>query len=144
MSPLESRAWLQLWAMGPPYTVYFALQLARPDWFDRLNLLERLACFGATSLTHLAITAVGWLVLKRKERGEHLLADERDRAIEGRATVSSYYVLMAGIILVGVAMPLYDHGWKIVNTSLLAIVLAEMLRHMLIALAYRRATRFAR
>jgi hypothetical protein len=144
MSPLESRAWLQLWAMGLPYTVYFTLQLARPEWFDRLNLIERLACFGAAALTHLAITAVGRLVLKLRESGEHLLADERDRAIENRATLASYYALMAGIILAGVVMPFYDHGWNIVNTSLLAIVLAEMLRHMLIALAYRRATRFAR
>ena len=143
MSPLESRAWLQLWAMGLPYAVYFTLQVARPEWFDRLSLVERLACFGATALTHLAITAVGWLVLKRREREEHLLSDERDRAIETRATLSAYYLLIAGVILVGVIMPFYDHGWKIVNTALLAIVLAEMLRHMLIALAYRRAARFA-
>jgi hypothetical protein len=143
MSPLESRAWLQLWAMGPPYAIYFGLQIARPDLFENLGLIPRLACFGATALTHAAITVIGWLVLKWRERGEHLLADERDRAIEGRATTAAYYVLLAGVILVGVIMPFTDHGWKIVNTSLLAIVLAEMLRQLMIALAYRRAVRFA-
>jgi hypothetical protein len=143
MSPLESRAWLQLWAMGLPYSVYFGLQIARPDLFEPLSLIGRLSCFGATALTHAAITLVGVVVLKLRERGEHLLADERDRAIESRATLSAYYLLMAGIILVGVVMPFYDHGWKIVNTALLFIVLAEMLRQMLIALAYRRSTRLA-
>ena len=48
-----------------------------------------------------------------------------------------------GMIVVGVMMPFGAGGWKIVNTALLAIVLAEVLRHALIALAYRKATRFA-
>jgi hypothetical protein len=143
MSPLESRAWLQLWAMGPPYLVYFGLQLARPEWFERLNLIQRLACFGATALTHAAITLIGLLMLKMRERGEHLLADERDRAIEGRATLSAYLVLMAGVVLVGVILPFYQPGWTVVNTALFFIVAAEMLRHLLIALAYGRAKRFA-
>jgi hypothetical protein len=144
MSPLESRAWLQIWAMGLPYAVYFTLQLTWPDGFDRLPLIPRLACFGAAALTHLAITAVGWIILKRRERGDVPLVDERDRAIENRATLTSYYALMAGIIVVGVVMPFRNQGWKIVNTSVFAIVLAEMLRHTLVALAYRRATRLAR
>jgi hypothetical protein len=143
MSPLESRAWLQIWAMGPPYAVYFALQLLRPDLFEHLSLFERLACFAAASLTHAAITLIGMAWLKWKERGEHLFADERDRAIEGRAAMPAYYVLMAGVIAVGVVMPFYDTGWKLVNTALLFIVVAEMLRHALIALAYRKAMRLA-
>lgn len=144
MSALERRAWLQLWAMGLPYLVYFALQIVRPQWFESLSLLERLACFGVAAVTHAAITLAGLAVLKARERGEHLLADERDRAIEGRATLSAYYVLMAGVILAGVIMPFYDTGWKIVNAALFFIVVAEMLRHVLIALAYRSTTRFAR
>jgi hypothetical protein len=143
MSALETRAWLQLWAMGPPYAVYFALQLILPGWFDSLNLFQRLACFGATALTHAAITIVGMLALKRKEHGERPLIDERDRAIEARATLVGYYTLMGGMIVVGVVMPFYSSGWKIVNPALLTIVAAEMLRHALIALAYRRPTRFA-
>lgn len=143
MSALETRAWLQLWAMGPPYAVYFALQLVFPGWFDSLGVLQRLACFAATALTHAAITLTGMAVLKRKEHGEGPLVDERDRAIEGRATLVAYYTLMAGMIVAGVMMPFRDSSWKIVNTALLAIVVAEMLRHLLIALAYRKATRFA-
>src|SRR5512147_1227064 len=137
MSALERRAWLQLWAMGLPYLVYFTLQIVRPEWFQSLSLIERLACFGAAAITHTAITLAGLAVVKAKERGEHLLADERDRAIEGRATLFAYYLLMAGVILAGVIMPFYDAGWKLVNTALFFIVAAEMLRHMLIALAYR-------
>jgi hypothetical protein len=143
MSALEARAWLQLWAMGPPYAVYFALQIVLPGWFDSLTILQRLACFAATALTHAAITIVGMLALKRKEHGEAPLVDERDRAIEARATLAGYYALMAGMVVVGVMMPFRSGGWKIVNTALLAIVVAEMLRHALIALAYRKAARFA-
>jgi hypothetical protein len=143
MSALESRAWLQLWAMGPPYVVYFTLQILFPGWFEGLTILQRLACFAATALTHAAITLVGMVALKRKEQGEVPLIDERDRAIEGRATLAGYYALMTGMIVVGVMMPFGSGGWKIVNTALLAIVVAEMLRHLLIALAYRKATRFA-
>jgi hypothetical protein len=50
---------------------------------------------------------------------------------------------MAGVILVGVILPFYATSWKVVNTALFAIVFAEMLRHLLVALAYRRTKRFA-
>jgi hypothetical protein len=143
MSALESRAWLQLWAMGPPYAVYFALQLLFPAWFESLPPLQRLACFGATACVHAAITVIGMLALRRKTGEEGPVLDERDRAIEARATLGGYYALMAGMIAVGVMLPFGAGGWKIVNAALLAIVVAEMLRHALIVLAYRKATRFA-
>ena len=143
MSPLETRSWLQLAAMGPPYLVYFTLQVVFSGWFDTLNIFLRLACFGATALTHAAISVVGLLMLKRGERREDMLADERDRAIEARATLFGYYALMTGMIVVGVMMPFGRSGWRIVNPALLAIVVAEMLRHALIVLSYRKATRFA-
>lgn len=143
MSPLERRAWLQIWAMGLPYAVYFGVQLVHPEWFSQMNLLQRLSCFAAASLTHAAITVVGLVALKLTERGEHVLADERDRAIEGHANVSAYLTLMAGVVLSGVIMPFNHGGWDIVNAALLAIVFAEMVRRTLTALAYRKAPRLA-
>ena len=62
MSPLERRAWLQIWAMGLPYAIYFGVQLVHPEWFSQMNLLQRLSCFAAASLTHAVITVVGLLV----------------------------------------------------------------------------------
>jgi hypothetical protein len=143
MSSLESRAWLQLWAMGPPYFVYFTLQLAFPGWFEGLPPLPRLACFGATACVHAAITLIGMLALKLKKPEDGPMLDERDRAIEARATLAGYYTLMAGMIMVGVMLPFGAGGWKIVNSALLSIVVAEMVRHALIAMAYRKAARFA-
>ena len=143
MASLEARAWLQLWAMGVPYAVYFSLQMIVPGWFESLPPLQRLACFGATASVHAAITLIGLWVLRRKPGDDGPVLDERDRAIEARATLAGYYALMAGMVVVGVMMPFRSGGWKIVNTALLAIVVAEMLRHALIALAYRKAARFA-
>jgi hypothetical protein len=143
MASLESRAWLQLWAMGVPYAVYFSLQMIVPGWFESLPPLQRLACFGATACVHAAVTLIGMLALRRKPGDDGPTVDERDRAIEARATLAGYYTLMAGMIGVGVMMPFGAGGWKIVNSALLSIVVAEMVRHAMIAAAYHKATRFA-
>jgi hypothetical protein len=144
MSALEARARLQLWAMGLPYAVYFMLQLAIPAWFEGLTILQRLACFGATALVHAAITLTGLVLLRRKPGDDGPRLDERDRAIEARATLAGYYTLMAAMIMVGVMLPFgAANPWKIVNAALLGIVIAEMVRHALIAMAYRKAARFA-
>jgi len=45
---------------------------------------------------------------------------------------------MAGAILVGVVMPFTEPPPKIVNTALLAIVIAEAVNHFLVLLSYRR------
>ena len=141
MSPLESRAWLQLWGMCPAYAVYFALQVAAPTWLE--TTLERIACLAAAAGVHALICVTGLLVLMRRERGQGLLADERDRAIDAHATRIAYYALMIGAVLVGMVMPFSRTGWTIVNGALLAIVLAEVLRNTLIVRSYRGTPRLA-
>ena len=64
--------------------------------------------------------------------------DERDRAIARRGGNVGYFVLLTGTILVGVVMPFTEPAAKIVNTALLAIVVAEVVRYVLIILSYRR------
>jgi uncharacterized membrane protein len=141
MSPSESRAWLALWALCPPYLVYFALQIISPEWLG--SMLSRIVCLAATACVHVAISAIGWCVLTTRERGEDLLADERDRAIEARAIRFAYYLLMVGTVVAGMVLPFSKSGWDIVNRALLAIVLAEALRNLLIVLSYRGSLRFA-
>jgi hypothetical protein len=143
MSPLENRAWLALWTICPPYLVYFALQIALPGWVASLTILERLACLAAASLTHAAAYVTGLLLLKRRERGEGPLADERDHAIDNHATRGAYYTLLAGMIVVGMIMPFTEPRWKVVNTALLVIVLGEALRNTMIVMGYRGAPRLA-
>jgi len=65
-------------------------------------------------------------------------ADERDRAIAGRSAAIAYYVMMTGMVLVGMVMPFTARGWAIVNAALLAIVIAELARCGTIIASYRR------
>lgn len=68
----------------------------------------------------------------------HAPADERDRAIGRRSAASAYYVLLVGMILVGIVMPLEYAGLRLVNAALAAIVSAEMFRFAITVLSYRR------
>ena len=141
MSSLEKRAWLALWSQCPPYVVYFLIQGAWPNWLT--TFLERIACLAVVASVHAIAYLIGLAVLKRQERGEPLLQDERDRAIDARATRSAYFVMLTGLIVVGVVMPFSDHGWKLVNSALFFIVLAEAVRYALIVAGYRRGLRLA-
>ena len=143
MSPLETRAWLVLGSMCPPYAVYFALQIGLPGQVAGLTVLERFGCLAAAACAHAVVYVTGLLLLKRRELGETLLADERDRAIDSHATRGAYYALLAGMIVVGMVMPFTDGGWKVVNTALLVIVLSETLRNGLTVWGYRGAPRLA-
>ena len=74
----------------------------------------------------------------RARREAQAKPDERDRAIARRGASVAYFVLMAGMILVGVVMPFGDPRWKIINAALLSLVIAEATRHVLVILSYRR------
>ena len=78
------------------------------------------------------------LSIVRREEFKDERSDERDRAIARRAGNSAYYVLMVGVILVGVVMPFSEPAWKIINAALLSLVVAEAVRYILIILSYRR------
>jgi len=141
MSSLEKRAWLTLWSQCPPYLVYFLIQAVWPNWLTTFQ--QRIACLAVVAGVHAIAYVAGLLWMKRQERGEPLLLDERDRAIDGRATRTAYFVMLTGMIVVGVVMPFSDSGWKLTNTALLAIVLAETVRYALIVAGYRRTPRLA-
>ena len=94
MSSLEKRAWLALWSMCPVYCIYFAIQIGFPDLLP--TMLERIVCFALAASIHAVGYVSGLLVIKRHEAGEPLLEDERDRAIDGRATRAAYFILLTG------------------------------------------------
>jgi hypothetical protein len=66
--------------------------------------------------------------------------DERDRAIMSRSISFAYYVLIAGMILVGCVMPFNFNGWSIVNAALAMIVAAEVVHYGVVVFSYRRQT----
>ena len=141
MSTWESRAWLALWSMCPPYLVYFAIQLGSPAW--PRTMWERIICLGAAASIHAAVAASGFVLLLRRQRGEPRFSDERDQAIDARATRGAYWLLFWGAVVVGMMMPFKDGGWRIVNATLLVLVSAEILRNALIVAGYREKPRFA-
>jgi uncharacterized membrane protein len=141
MSSLESRAWLSLWGMCPPYLIYFAVQLAEPGWPG--TVLGRFGFLAVVAGVHAAVYAAGLSVFRWRERGNGLLADERDRAIDARGTRTAYFVLLTGMVVVGMIMPFGQSGWDVVNAALLAVVLAETMRNVMIVIGYRRRQRLA-
>ena len=55
-----------------------------------------------------------------------------------RSISSAYYVLIAGMILVGGVMPFNSSGWSIVNAAILMVVMAEVVHYGVLVLCYRR------
>ena len=136
MAYREKTAWLTLLCMTVAYAIYFSLVLSGhvgPRLFDIIWT------FGIVASIQAIVVVIGHIVLAVSSGSEgRARPDERDRAIARRGGNAGYFVLLTGTIVVGVMMPFSDPAPKIVNTALLAIVLAETVRHVLIILSYRR------
>jgi len=136
MSPLEKRAWLTLWSMCPVYVIYFTLRIGFPEVMS--SLLERFGLLALIASLHAVGYIAGLLVMKHREAGENLLEDERDHAIDRHAARIGYFILLTGLIVVGMVMPFNKSGWELVNAALFFIVLTETVRNVLIVRGYRR------
>ena len=134
MPTYEKRAWLTLWTMCPVYLVYFAIQIGYPEFTP--TLLSRFGLLGLVAGLHAVGYVAGLLVMKARDSDDGEV-DERDRAIDARAARSAYFLLLTGMILVGMVMPFTESGWKVVNTALLFIVMAETLHAVLTVRGYR-------
>src|SRR3546814_4001834 len=75
-----------------------------------------LMLFGGVTVVQAIVVAIVSAVLAIRARREaQAKPDERDRAIARRGASAAYFVLMVGMILVGVVMPFGDPRWKITN-----------------------------
>ncbi len=130
----EKTAWITLVAMLIAYGGYFTL-IGR----SALPATSMLGLFGAVTVVQviavIVVTSV-WAVSSGQE--SRAKADERDRAIARRGAGVAYYVLMAGVIAVGLMMPFRDAGWLITNAGLFALVVAETARQVIVVISYRR------
>lgn len=140
----ERAAWVWLSAMVVFMGTYFAIVATMKNLRIELPFLAQIgmlaAATGAMALAVLADRLIAWL---RGRGHEPETVDERDRLIEFHATRIAYWILMAGMILVGCMMPLdrSKTGWDVVNAALFYIVLAEAVKQVLILRAYRRGLR---
>ena len=134
----EKMAWLTLGTMLVAYGIYFGI-VGPAVRFGEGRMLDIIWSFGLVATAHAVATVVGAIAIAVTATKEaQARADERDRAIARRGATIGYYVLIVGMIIVGVVMPFSEPPWKIVNTALLAIVLAETVHQAVVLLSYRR------
>lgn len=138
MAYREKLAWLNLLAMLAAYAVYFGV-VGPAVHFGQARLLDMIWGFGCVAAAHAVVVIIGAIVIATTAHQEaRAPADERDRAIARRGCSVAYYVLIVGMMLVGVAMPFTEPAWKIANSALLAIVVAELAHYAIVVWSYRR------
>ena len=134
----EQFAWVWLTTLIVVYAAYFtavALVGSSPDQ----PFLLQFQMFGAAAVAQMIILGVAVLLLKRPRPGQPKV-DERDHAIEHRSSAMAYYVLIAGMIIVGCLMP-FDKSksaWDFVHAAVFAIVAAEIVHQAMVVISYRR------
>lgn len=130
----EKVAWLTVLAMVAAYGVYFGVTA-----MGARSMFGQLLLFGEVMIVQLVVVIVASAALAIASGQEwRQAADERDQAIGRRGAGAAYYVLMTGMVLVGVIMPFTAGGWRIVNAALFALVIAEIVRHVIVIWSYRR------
>jgi len=135
----EKTAWLSLLAMVVTFGPYFTTIAMRSLPSEPMPNLRQLGLLAATATVQMLILGVGHLYLRRGSVEEaRMPLDERDQAITRRSVSSAYYVLIAGMILVGCVMPFQSSGWSIVNAALFMIIAAEMVHYGVVVVSYRR------
>lgn len=133
----EKTAWLNVIAMTAAYTLYFGLLLSGHP--AGREVFPMLWLFGSIAMAHAVTVIVGTIILSaRAPKSERMRADERDRAIRRRGAAAGYYVLLVGMMVVGVYLPFVESGVPVANAGLFAIVLAELVNSVVALLSYRR------
>ena len=135
----EKTAWLTLIAMVVTFGPYFAIVALGFLPREALPNVRQLGLYAVAAVAYGLILGIGYLYLSRVSPEEaRTPPDERDRAIMRRSISFAYYVLMAGVIEVGVIMPFSSSGWTIINAALFTIVAAEIVRNGVVVVSYRR------
>lgn len=139
----EKSAWVAVAGMVIGYGGYFAAIATLPPQIiggDPPGMVLKLfALLSIATIVRLLIMGAGTLAIRASSPDDaRAPADERDRAIAGRSAAIAYYVMMTGMVLVGMVMPFSARGWAITNAALFAIVVAELARYGTIIAAYRR------
>jgi hypothetical protein len=135
----EKTAWLSLLAMVVTFGPYFTMIATRSLPSEPMPNLRQLGLLAVTAVVQMLILGVGNLYLRRRSAQDaRTPLDERDQAIMRRSVSSAYYVLIAGMILVGCVMPFRSGGWSIVNAALFMIIAAEVVHYGVVVFSYRR------
>lgn len=135
----EKTAWLSLIAMAIAFGPYFVRAALNAQPAPALPDVHELVVFAIAAAAYALILGIGTLVLYRREPADaRAPLDERDLAIQRRSMSIAYYILMIGMVEVGVVMPFNAGGWKIIHAALFMIVAAELVRYSVVVFSYRR------
>ena len=135
----EKLVWLSLAALAVAFVPYFTYVAVTPAASEGLPNVRQLAFYALAAGVQVAVLLVGRFVLAAQSGSDAKLPpDERDTAIRLKGIRVAYFVLITGVILVGVVMPFSASGWEIVNAALFMIVLAETVSYAVAAYSYRR------
>lgn len=135
----EKTAWLALIAMGTAFAPYFALLASGMVPAGPMPDLRQLALYAGVAAIQVLVLGLGHWYLRRSAPADaRVPPDERDRAIMAHSTRIAYYILMAGMILVGIVMPFEADGWRIVHAAIFWIVVAQLVQNGIVVFAYRR------
>jgi hypothetical protein len=135
----EKTAWLSLFAMILTFGPYFTIVALRSRPGDPMPNLRQLGLFAIAAIVQMLILSIGHLYLRSGSAHDaRTPLDERDQAIMRRSISSAYYVLIAGMILVGCVMPFNSSGWSIINAALFMIIAAELVHYGVVVFSYRR------
>ncbi len=138
LSHREKVAWLSLATLAVTFGPYLIAMAANPP-SRPLPDLRTMSFFASAAVAHLVLLGGGHLWLRMRFPADaRAPADERDRAITLRALGAAYYVLIVGMIVVGCVMPFNSAGWKLINTAVAMIVLAQLVHYGVAAWSYRR------
>jgi hypothetical protein len=135
----EKIGWLSLVALVITFGPYFMLVAMHVIPLAPLPNVRQLIFFGIAAVMNGLIVAAGIIYFRSlapDEAGSP--PDERDRAIIQRSLGSAYYVLITGMIIVGLVMPFNSAGWTIINAAVFMIVIAEVVRNAVLVASYRR------
>lgn len=135
----EKTAWLALIAMAITFGPYFTFVAVSSPIGEALPNLRQLGLYAVVAIAQMLILGVGHLYLSHRSPLEaRTPLDEREQSIMRRSVSSAYYVLITGMILVGVVMPFRSSGWEIINAALFMIIAAEVVHYAVIVYSYRR------
>ena len=133
----EKTAWLNVLAMAAAYALYFGLLLSGHP--AGREVFPMLWLFGSIAMAHAITVIIGTIILSvRAPKSERVRADERDRAIRRRGATAAYYVLLVGMMVVGVYLPFVESGVPVAHAGLVAIVAAELVNSVVVLMSYRR------
>jgi hypothetical protein len=142
MSYREKIAWLSLLAMAIAFGPYFTITMTTaPVTLPPQSLpnLRQMSLYAEAAFAQMIILGIGhFYLLRTSPQDARIPPDERDRAIMSRSVNFAYYVLIAGMIVVGIVMPFKSSGWTLVNAAIFMILAAEVVHYGVIVMSYRR------